>query len=96
MKLTVDGKLYDLDAGSLTNKEAILLEDLYGMTFQEFGELLTRGSTKAMTGLVWLAMRRDGSDIAFEDVEFHFEDFETDEVPAGPLSAADERSEPAT
>ncbi len=92
MKITIDGTVYDVDATSVTNREAIALEDEFEMTFQEFGALLGRGSMKAMTGLAWIIMRRSNPDVAFDAVDFKLADAEED----APLEAADATSADVT
>ena len=80
MKLTIGETVYDFDVDSITNREAMLLEDQLGLTFQEFTELLQRGSMKALTGLAWLAMRRTDPEAPFDAVDFKLADIE-DEAP---------------
>lgn len=92
MKITIDGTVYGVDATSVTNREAMTIEDEFGMTFQEFGQLLGRGSMKALTGLAWIIMRRTDSEVAFDAVDFKLADAE-DDVPLG---AADTSSADGT
>lgn len=92
MKITIGGTVYDVDANSVTNREAITIEDEFGMTFQEFGALLGRGSMKAMTGLAWIIMRRTDPAVEFGAVDFKLADTEGDV----PLEEVGENSDEGT
>lgn len=94
MKISVNGAVYDFEYESVTNGEAIALEDQAGITFVELGDLLKRGSVKAMTGLAWIAMRRVEPNLAFADVDFKVAEMTIED--AAPLEAADASSDAVT
>ena len=92
MKFTVDGTHYDFDETTLTNKEVMDIESRCSCTFGEWSDLLKRNSMVALTALVWIALRRERTDMKYGDVEFQVATFydtaETDEAP--PTLPADE------
>jgi len=69
-KVTIDGQVFDYDPTRMLNTEAIALQKVTGMRMQEWTTALTEGDAFALTGLVWLLFRRDGRDVAFDQVEF--------------------------
>lgn len=94
MKIIINDETYDFDPQSMTNIEAMALERAVGMTMGEWQKALQDGSTTALTGIVWLAMRRRDPGVKFSDVTFAFgalrvEDDE-DEAPVDPTDAAEE------
>lgn len=101
MKITVKGEPFDLDAGSLTNKELMDLERATGMTFGEWQEALGKMSMLAVTGAVWLVLRKSNPKLKFDDVEFNFEDFKVegdvvDPTAAGPRPGRTGTSSPSS
>lgn len=100
MKINVDGQVYEYDESRLMNTEAIALQRATGMKPGEFGEALNAGDAIAITGIVWLAWRREGRKVRFEDVEFNLAAFgiegdepepeqEEKEGETGPTEAGD-------
>ena len=102
MKVTVEGAVYEYDAGKLLNTEAIALQKETGMTPTEFGEALEKGDALAITGLVWLVWRRAGRNMKLSEVEFDLMsiDIEGDEDEEGeeerPTEAVAAIAAPAT
>lgn len=86
MKITVEGQVYDYDPSKMLNTEAIALQKVTGMRVPEWTKALTEGDAYALTGLVWLVWRRDGREVAFDEVVFDVGslDLQDDEVPDEP------------
>jgi len=85
-KVTVDGQVFDYDPSKMLNTEAIALQKVTGMRIADWTKALTEGDAYALTGLVWLLWRRNGREVAFDDVEFDIGslDLQDDEPPAEP------------
>jgi hypothetical protein len=85
-KVTVDGQVYDYDPSKMLNTEAIALQKVTGMTVPEWTTGLQAGDASALTGLVWLLFRRNGRELAFDEVEFDIGslELEDDEEPETP------------
>lgn len=91
MKLGINDEVVEFDDKevllSLTNREAMDIERVCGCTYNEWQELLKRGSAGAVTAFVWVALRRNQPDLRYDAVEF------TINLPVDP-EAVDEASEP--
>jgi len=87
MKLTVEGNQYELDLTKIKTKEAIALQKATGLTLKQFFDAIGEMDAVALTGLVWLAFKRAGNKMAFDDVDVDLMsldiDTEGDEVPEG-------------
>lgn len=72
MKLRVGDKVYEFDQSRMMNVELNLIEREIGMTGMEWQDALNRGSSLAMTGLVWILERRYGPNprVRFADIVF--------------------------
>lgn len=70
MRVTVAGETYEYDEKKLLNTEAIALQKATGLRPPEFAEGLKVGDAIALSGLVWLILRRAGSKVKFDDLEF--------------------------
>lgn len=101
MRITVKGKEHDFDAGTITNREAMDLERATGLTFGQWNDALKERSALAMTGMVWLVLRREEPALRFDAVEFTFSDLSvaseedaavdpTEETEGGPSTSEDE------
>lgn len=88
IRITVGGASYEYDETRLMNTEAIALQKATGLRPPEFAEGLENGDAIALSGLVWLIMRRAGQDIKFSDLEFDLAAIEMEsdeeEAPARP------------
>lgn len=84
MKITIAGESYEYNPDRLLNTEAIALQKVTGMRPPEFGKALEQGDAIALTGLVWLIWRRNGHEVAFDDVEFDFGDLVIEDTPKEP------------
>lgn len=84
MKITIDGQGYDYDPSRLLNTEAIALQKVTGLRISEWTQQMQQGDAYALTGLVWLLWRRNGREVAFDDVEFDMGsiDIQDDEAEA--------------
>jgi hypothetical protein len=79
MRIRINDTWYDLDQRKLLNTEAIALQKITGKTFMQVAEAMKDGDIEALSALVWLAMKRAGSDIRYSDLEFNLADVEIDE-----------------
>lgn len=70
MKLTVNGESHDFDPASITNREAMAIEKVTGMTFGQWSDALKERSVLAMTAMVWVVQRRSQPALRFSDVDF--------------------------
>jgi hypothetical protein len=69
LKVTVKGEVFPFDNERYTISEAIALEENLGMPFREWRYLaLPSGSTKALAAFIWLVLKRNGQDVAWEDI----------------------------
>jgi hypothetical protein len=75
----VDGKTYEFDQDSMTNLDAMALEDVTGWGLRTFGEKLADGSGRALTFLVWLVRSRTEPGLKFDEVEFSLARLDLDE-----------------
>jgi len=82
--VTVDGHKYEFSEGSMTNLEAMAIEDVLGVTVGEWQDLLNRRSMRATTALVWMLRRREEPALKFEEVVFNPSsiDFDTSDEDA--------------
>lgn len=60
--------------------EALAIEHVYKRRYAEWQEDLAAGSAKAMCVLAWIIWRRDGRDVAFEDIISGKADFDLVEM----------------
>jgi hypothetical protein len=79
MRIRINDKWYELDQRKLLNTEAIALQKITGKTFMQVAEAMKDGDIEALSALVWLAMKRGGSDIRYSDLEFNLADVEIEE-----------------
>jgi hypothetical protein len=75
-KFVLKGEEYPFDEGSLRNTEAIILEKQTGERMRDILESWGSGGALGITCMVWIAMRRNGRPVKFEDLEFDFADIE--------------------
>jgi hypothetical protein len=97
-KVTIDGQAYDYDPNRMLNTEAIALQKVTGMKMQEWTTALTEGDAFALTGLVWLLWRRNGREVAFDEVEFDIGQLDLtadDEDEPDPTPPAEPDDEPS-
>ena len=96
MKITVDGdQTFHIALQRITNVEGMAVERATGMLFKEWFAGLKQGSMLALTGLVWIAMKRTQPDLRFSDVEFSTLDVDQgDEQAAAEADPKDEGSKP--
>lgn len=76
-QIILQGKTYDVDAGSFTNKEGMDVERVCDMTFDQWNIQLAAGSMLAMTALVWILQKRENPNLRFSDVTFTLSEFTT-------------------
>jgi hypothetical protein len=69
LKVTIHGEVFPFDADRYPLSEAIDLEEKLGMPFREWRNVaLPSGSAKALAGLIWLVLKRNGRDTTWEDI----------------------------
>lgn len=88
MRVTVEGTEYEYDEKRLMNTEAIALQKATGLRPPEFADGLKKGDAIALSGLVWLILRRSGSTLKFDELEFDLASIDVEEIkdepPANP------------
>lgn len=98
IKVTIKGEVFSFDNERYPMSEAIEIEEGYGEPFFQWKAALYRGSTKALAGLVYLVLKRNGKGVTYGDIasgayELFEEDIEVEreggEDPTGPPSPAD-------
>jgi hypothetical protein len=68
LKVTIKGAVYSFDSDRYPLSEAIALEEKLGIPFYTWRKSLDAGSAKALAGFVWLVLKRNGQDVAWEDI----------------------------
>jgi hypothetical protein len=68
LKVTIKGEVFSFDNERYPVSEAIALEGKLGMPFHAWKTALASGSVKALAGFVWLVLKRNGRDTAWEDI----------------------------
>ena len=68
MKIVLAGESFDYDGAKAPMSEALAIERVYERRYAEWQSDLAAGSARAMCVLAWLIWRRDGRDVAFEDI----------------------------
>ena len=97
IKFSVDDDVYELDMQRILNTEAIAVQKVTGMTYDEWLNACDEGDPGAITALVWIAMKRKRPELRYSDVEFplrevwanrEYEGIEEPEDPTPPAEAA--------
>lgn len=70
MRFKIDGKPYDFDEETLTNKELMRVERETGLTTVALLDGANRLSMIALTAVVWMIRLRTEPALQFDDVEF--------------------------
>ena len=66
---------YEVDIAKILNVEAIAVQKVTSLTYQEWLAEIDRGDIGAITGLYWVAMKRTDPDLRYSDVEFEVGDW---------------------
>lgn len=66
IKVTIKGEVFSFDESAYPMDEAIALEDGLGMPYGRYQEGLSNGSAKAIAGLAWCVLRRNGREVPLE------------------------------
>jgi hypothetical protein len=67
-KVIINGMVYEYDGTKAPMSEALAIEDVYKRRYAEWQSDLQAGSAKAMCVLAWIILRRDGTEMPFEDI----------------------------
>jgi hypothetical protein len=70
--------------GKIKAREAMDIESVSGMSFEQWGTALQAGSISALVGLIYMLKKRVNPTIKFSDVDFDLTDLEVPNV-AGEL-----------
>jgi hypothetical protein len=77
-------KTWPYKAEELPSQDAEDIEEVLGLTFDEFQSALTAGKTKPRRALLWVLLRRDDASLKFDDVSFKLGElvikFDSDEL----------------
>jgi hypothetical protein len=68
VKVTIAGTTYEYDGSKAPMSEALAIEEVYKRRYAEWQADLSAGSARAICVLAWIILRRDGSDVSFEDI----------------------------
>jgi hypothetical protein len=68
VKVIINGMAYEYDGQRAPMSEALAIEHVYKRRYAEWQTDLAAGSAKAMCVLAWIILRRDGTDLPFEDI----------------------------
>jgi hypothetical protein len=68
LKITIGGEVFSYDETSQPLDEAIAIEEGLGMSYGAFEAALQNGSAKAMAGLIWAVLKRNGRDVPLADI----------------------------
>jgi hypothetical protein len=68
VKVVINGMAYEYDGQRAPMSEALAIEDVYKRRYAEWQTDLQAGSAKAMCVLAWIILRRDGTNLPFEDI----------------------------
>lgn len=66
IKVTIKGQVYSFDESAYPMDEAITLEEGLGMSYGRYQEALSEGSAKAIAGLAWCVLHRNGHEVPLE------------------------------
>ena len=94
MKVTIAGTTYEYDGSKAPMSEALAIEDVYKRRYAEWQTDLGAGSAKAICVLAWIILRRDGTDLPFEDIIDGKFDFDLTEMLNSMAESAEEASSP--
>lgn len=91
-RFIVSGEKLEFDGEHMMWKESVELQKATGLTPSEFGQGCRNGDALAIGAMVWLAKRRAGTLVPFDEFDFDFADFEVlpDDEPASPPNASDD------
>jgi hypothetical protein len=94
-KVTINGEVFGWDPSRKPMSEALAIEHALKCNYAQWETDLQAGSARAICGFIWLVWRRDGRDVALDDilsgeVEIDLGDFnvEADEGETDPTTTA--------
>lgn len=67
-KISVNGESFVFNRDHKPLSEALAIEKGLGCTYGQWEDDLAKGSARALAALVWLVWKRDGRDVALEDI----------------------------
>lgn len=67
-KVTINGEVFEWDASRKPMSEALALENGLKCRYADWENDVQAGSARALCGFIWLVWRRDGRDVALEDI----------------------------
>lgn len=68
MKIVIGGESFEFDLDRRPMSEALAIEKAWGRRYAEWEIELTAGSAEAFAVLAWTILRRDGRDVALQDI----------------------------
>jgi hypothetical protein len=68
-KVTINGEVYPFDMASRPMSEALVIEEGLGCTFTEWEAGVRKGSARAMCGMIWAVLHRNGHKESGREVE---------------------------
>lgn len=79
-KIILAGESFDYDGKLQLMSEALAIEELYGQSYGQWQDGLVARSAKAYCVLAWLIWKRDGRDVAYQDIIGGKADFDLGEM----------------
>lgn len=91
-----DARRWTFQPEKLLSSEAEALEKVTGMTYQEFGQALIKGSATARRALLWVYLKREDAPLRFNQIDVPVGvislDYETHELVAIRDALEDDKS----
>lgn len=83
-RVSVNGRVYEIDPGDFDRREWRELKRVLDMTQAEVFTNLAQLDLDTVAGMVWLQLRREQPDLAFDDVNLKLSDLYEQEGEADP------------
>ena len=76
--IKVGDETYEFSLSNPSNRDCMLLENVFDGTFSEWSRAMSKGSIRATTCLVYMLRKRAGQKVNFENVEFNLGEFDVE------------------
>lgn len=67
-KVTINGEVFGWDRSKRPMSEAIAIEEALHCNYAVWQDEVAAGRARALAGLVWLVLRRNGREVPIEDI----------------------------
>lgn len=92
-KVIINGETFDYEGKKMPMQDALAIERVYKRRYAEWETELMSGSAEAFCVLAWLIWRRDGRDVAYEDIISGKADFDLLEMVTSLSESAEAEAE---